>query len=646
MKKFVIGILILILLLVAGALAAPFVIPTDIYKAKLIAVVKESTGRDLKIDGPISFSLLPQIALSAQDVSFANAPGGIAQDMVQLKSMALKLKLLPLLSGTVEIDSLVLVEPAIALEIDKQGRPNWDFSQTETSEGAPALSSETSSKGGGLSALSSLRLGEIQLQNGEVSYADQRSEKRWDASAINVTLSMTDLDSPLAAQGSAMWNDEQVNLVIAVAKPSAFAGGNATDISVKLASNPFNLDFAGTGAGGPEMKLSGVVDLAVPSVRDLAKWAGTPITMAGSGLGPLSIKGKVEVVGDTYEFSDAEITLDAIKATGAISVDTSHDKPYAKGDLEVETLDLNPYLAPQSASPQAGAAQAAAVEGSGGGMDASTQKGWSTEPMDLSPLKLADADFDLSAQAIRFRQIAIAKSVLSIHLKDGVLATDLSDIELYQGKGQGKVTIDGTGAVPAIAESFTLTGVDVQPLLHDAANVSLLSGTGSLDMSVTGHGKSQRDIVSSLAGKGSLAIDRGALKGVDMVAMVKNAASALTAGVIGGSNQTDFSTLTATYTITNGILKNSDLKMDSPGLPMTGAGTVDLPQQRVDYKLTPKIVGALAVPVNITGPWDDLSYRPDLAGVVTQSGKSLKNILKNPSDLEQLKSLLGGKKQQ
>ena len=59
--------------------------------------MKESTGRDLKIGGPIGFSLLPQVTLSAQDVSFANAPGGIAHNMVQLKSMALKLKLLPLL---------------------------------------------------------------------------------------------------------------------------------------------------------------------------------------------------------------------------------------------------------------------------------------------------------------------------------------------------------------------------------------------------------------------------------------------------------------------------------------------------------------------------------------------------------------------
>ncbi len=65
MKKLAAGIVILLLLVVAAALAAPFVVPTDAYKAKLIAAVKESTGRDLKIGGPIGFSLLPQITLSA-----------------------------------------------------------------------------------------------------------------------------------------------------------------------------------------------------------------------------------------------------------------------------------------------------------------------------------------------------------------------------------------------------------------------------------------------------------------------------------------------------------------------------------------------------------------------------------------------------
>jgi len=262
--------------------------------------------------------------------------------------------------------------------------------------------------------------------------------------------------------------------------------------------------------------------------------------------------------------------------------------------------------------------------------------------MDLSALKLVDADFDLSAKAIRYRRMSAGKSDLAIHLKDGVLSAILSEIALYQGTGQGKVTIDGAGATPAIAESFALKGVDVLKLLADAADVRLISGAGSLDMSVSGHGKSQRDIVASLSGKGSLALDKGALKGFDLLAAIKNAAASLT----GGSGQTDFSTLTATYAIANGILKNSDLKMTSPGLTATGAGAIDLVQRRVDYKLTPKVAGALSVPVKITGPWDDLSYRPDLAGVVNQNGKALQNILKNPPGIDRLKSLLGGNKKQ
>jgi AsmA protein len=651
MKKLAIGIAVLILLAAAAATVAPFVVPTDSYKSRLIAAVKDSTGRDLKIGGSISFSLLPQITLSAQDVSLANAPGGIARDMVQLKSLVLRLKLLPLLTGTVAVDSLVLVDPTVALEIGKDGRPNWDFSRpgnepasaqnsapsdpTPSPEAASAAPASGDSRGG-LAALARLRLGDIELQNGEVSYADQRSQKRWDVSAINMSLSMADLDSPLAARGSTVWNGEPVNLDIDIADPGALAAGTETDVALKLASKPLDLDFSGGFAGGPNMNLAGGVDLEVPSVRALAQWAGAPISMAGSGLGPFSLRGKVVAAGNIYAFTDAVIALDGIKATGAASVDTANAKPYAKGNLAVETLDLNPYLAPEGNPAPAGPADAAPP---GAGSGNAAQPGWSTAPIDLSSLNLADADFDLSADAIRYRRISAGKSALAVHLKGGVLNADLSRIALYKGTGQGKVTVDGAAASPAISESFTLQNIDVGPLLRDAAGMDQLSGTGSLDMSVAGHGKSQRDIMASLSGKGSLALDKGALKGIDMLAAVKSAAATLA----GGSSQTNFTTLTATYAISSGILKNNDLKMNAPGLPVTGAGTVDLPRRRVDYKLTPKIAGSLSVPVDITGPWDDLAYRPDLAGLANQGG-ALQNLIKNPSNLDKLKNLLGGVK--
>ncbi|MGH6969514.1 MAG: AsmA-like C-terminal region-containing protein, partial [Stellaceae bacterium] len=295
-------------------------------------------------------------------------------------------------------------------------------------------------------------------------------------------------------------------------------------------------------------------------------------------------------------------------------------------------LNLNPYLGAPSGSSAAPASASAGA--SGGNAAVGAEQGWSTAPIDTSPLKVADADFFLGANSIEYHNIKVGKSALVLHLKDARLTADLTQIALYKGTGQGKVTIDGSGTVPAIQESFALKGVDMQPLMHDAANVNLLSGSGNLDMTVDGRGRSQRDIVSSLAGKGSLNLDKGKIEGVNIIGMMKNAAKALSMGLVGGGNDTDFSTLSGTFTITNGILKNNDLKLVSSELPMTGAGTVDLPRREVNYRLTPKVAGALAVPVAITGPWDHLSYRPDVGAMLqqpgqllNQSGKSLQQIV-------------------
>lgn len=182
-------------------------------------------------------------------------------------------------------------------------------------------------------------------------------------------------------------------------------------------------------------------------------------------------------------------------------------------------------------------------------------------------------------------------------------------------------------------------------MLRDAANFERLTGSGNLAFDVTGHGKSQREIVSSLNGKGNLNLANGKIEGVNIIAFMKNVASTATGGQ-GGANETDFGALTGTYTIANGILRNNDLKLTSPEVPMTGAGTVDLPLRQVDYKLTPSVAGLLAVPVTISGPWDDLSYRPDLAGVAKSlaqdPGKAL-DVLKNQglSGKDLLKGLLG-----
>ena len=88
MKKLVLIVLGVVVVLVGAALALPFVVPTDTYRQQLEAQVERATGRALTIAGPMEFSILPRLALAAEDVRFANPPGAAEADMASLQGAA------------------------------------------------------------------------------------------------------------------------------------------------------------------------------------------------------------------------------------------------------------------------------------------------------------------------------------------------------------------------------------------------------------------------------------------------------------------------------------------------------------------------------------------------------------------------------
>ncbi|MGA2088745.1 MAG: AsmA family protein [Stellaceae bacterium] len=608
-KKLLIGLAAffgLIVLLLAGAISVPFFISGDVYRAQVTSLIENATGREFRIDGPIKFDLLPDLALSAADVSFANATGGVAPQMARLKSLEIKIRLRPLLSGRIEITGFVLDQPEIALEVDKKGRPNWRLGEAEAPAAQPGPEAAQSAHGIGdlIELLDRFHLTGFVIRNGSASFYDARDGEQWHADGIDVKFAMAGLDSPLTADGEATWNGQRVAFDYAVARPGAFAGGSPSGIELHISSNPVDFDFSGDGVGEPERKLSGNVSLVIPSLRAFAKWTGIPINEQGTGLGRFSIKGSLEIAGDTYSFGRAEVDLDAIEGTGGIVYDNAGARPYVRGSLALKDLDLNPYLGPnKEAAPDASTSSTAPTTG----------KDWSDAPINLSLMKLADVYFELGTGSIRYHDIKIGKSALNLQLKGGLLTASLTELALYGGHGQGQVVIDGSGRVPAISESFNLQNVDMDLLLRDADGITVLSGPASLDMDVAGHGLSQRAIAQSLTGKGSIHLDKGAIKGVQILDLVQTATKFLTLGLAGGGSETDFDRFDATFVINNGVLTSQDLKLVSSDLPVNGKGSVDLPQRQVLYRLTPKIIG-LAVPVDISGKWDDLAFKPDYMG--------------------------------
>ena len=128
-KKLLFGLVGVFVLLVAAVLVAPGFVDWNQYKDDIAAQVKSATGRDLSIKGDVRLAILPSPRLSASEVSFANMPGAAAPNMARLKSIEVRVALGPLFAGTVEVETIKLVEPVIELETLANGRKNWEFGE-------------------------------------------------------------------------------------------------------------------------------------------------------------------------------------------------------------------------------------------------------------------------------------------------------------------------------------------------------------------------------------------------------------------------------------------------------------------------------------------------------------------------------------
>jgi len=627
MKKILIGLGALVVLLIAAAFIVPALIPVETYKNQVLAQIESATGRKAEIAGDFKLAVLPNLEFSAGRFSLANATGTAPAQMVTLDKMTVRVALFPLLSGTVVVDSFVLEKPEIFLSVDRNGQPNWQFTAKQPAETPSARGPTRPAEGGGGSPLAGLTLGDVRLVDGRITYADARSGASYVIDDINMKVSLPSLSSPMKADGSLVWNKEKIALALNIANPDAFLNAKPTDFGVDVSGAPVKLSFKGKAANDKVFKGQGALDLDVPSVRKLAAWAGKPLDMPGTGLGPLKIAGNVDVDGAKIAFRDARFGLDEIKGTGELNFDGNGQKPHAGARLALETVDLNPYLPPEGAADKGTPATPAPAAGAPAPAGA---QGWSDEPIDLSPLRQADADLDLTVGALKMRKISIGKSHVGVTLKGGKLVADLTEMALYQGNGKATVTANGAEQVPSVALSFNLANFQANPFLADAIDMNRLEGTANATLDVQGRGASQRAIVSSLDGNGKVQFLNGAIRGINLAAMVRNVQGAFLDKSAREQQKTDFSELTGTYTIRSGILSNQDLELKSPLLRVEGKGTVDLPKRSVNYRVEPKVaattegqggrsdVAGLMVPVIVEGPWDDLSYRPDLAGVAKE----------------------------
>ncbi len=629
-KKLLLGLLGLIVLIITVAVVGPFFIPVDVYKEQITVAARQATKRDLVIGGDVDLVIFPRLELQAEDVTFSNVAGGRAPQMVSLKELIVRLQLLPLLSGEVRVDSFVLVDPVIALEVDPDGNNNWTFAS-----GTGEATTEPGSDPSGSTGLAEISLDDVRLENGKVSYRDARTAQAIELSAINVSVTLPSLSAPFEVGGSVNWNQKKVSFELAGENPRALMEGIQSAVRVALNIDMMSLDFDGTASVSEPLTVTGDVTLDVPSIRDLAAWTGNPIDAPGAGLGPLGISGSLAVKGSQVSFANAKIGLDGMSAEGSFLVETGGKLPYLKGWLNWDRLDLNLYM------DQSGEVVEADTKA-----NSSTVSGeWSDEKIDFSGLNAANVDFDLSVGEILLEQVKIGKSVVKVGLKDGRLTVNLTEMALYDGNGSANIVINGSAKVPLISKTFSVTGVKLEPLLTDATGFDKMSGTGNITFELNTYGRTERQLVAGSNGSGRIAVEDGAIRGANLGEMIRNSATAFLGKAEREEAKTEFAEMNGSFTVKSGVLSNQDLYMIGPYVKVTGAGNVDLNKRTLKYRMVPKAMAStggadgagVTVPVLVDGSWSDLRFRPDLGVLISKTIQSPKAVVEGA--IETLKTI-------
>jgi AsmA protein len=159
-------------------------------------------------------------------------------------------------------------------------------------------------------------------------------------------------------------------------------------------------------------------------------------------------------------------------------------------------------------------------------------------------------------------------------------------------------------------------------------------------MDVNAAGKTVNGMKQSLAGTARLQLRDGAIKGINIAEVLRKAKTALSSqqakAQAAETQKTDFSELSASFAIKNGVAHNEDLDVKAPLFRISGKGDIDIAHSKIDYVTKAAVVATtkgqggkdleqlagLTVPVHLTGPLDNMKYDVDYSAVARDVAKS------------------------
>lgn len=556
------------------------------FKAEITRKVEQQTGRQLQIAGDIGWTIYPSLGLSLSDVKLSNPKGFAPEQMLEVSELKAAVALMPLFNQDLQIQQLHLDGVIANLVTRKDGSSSMDG--LTANKTTTTTETETAAATGP----------ELQLQD----------------------LSVSNLQLNLLSEGSPDQRLTLKSLKLNDFKANEWA---PLDFELVVLSSQTQLDVKGSA----QLQLSENNQLV--QLKDFVletDFTGVPVKQ-------LSLETELTLALDKkqLEWQWKKLQLDEIKGSAQLAVNYAK-QAVIKLDLQLDEVDTASYSS-ENSTEQAGA----------------TAQQSQAEP-DLSALRQFDLDLKLAVKTLKVAGLHTENLQLALTNKAGLVQIQNASADLYQGKVLAKATLDARKTPVSYSFNKQLSGLALRPLLTDGADIDLLSGTAKLIIEGKGHSLLPEQIKKNLLATGSFEVTDGSLYGVNIAQMIRNAKATLKNEAQTGDNseqKTDFSSLTGSFNLTDGLLTNPDLKMAAPLLRLAGKGSANFLSEELDYQLSTALVNTskgqggkekddlagVEIPLKISGTMQKPKYSLDtkalLEGQLKEKVESGKEKLKN-----------------
>lgn len=672
-----VGLVLLLLLVVI--LVAVFAIDPNAYRARAESLVQEHTGRELRIEGDVELAFFPWLGIELGGVSLGNAAGFGPEPFARLDKAVVRVAVLPLLRGDVRADTVVVHGLNLQLARTADGRTNWDDlvapAQPEAPKEEPAAPGQ---------ALAGLAIGGLDVREARLEWRDAMAGQQVLLTGLNLesgriapgepiplelstrfTSDAPKLEGQLALQARVTADPETERYQVQDLRLQTTAGGEPLpggemEAEMVLARLTAALREETASLQGLELRTGDLVLSAEGEARQIvsaptveARVASNefsprrvleglalplPETADAAALGKARLAATVSASPSAVTLGDIELRLDESRLQGSVSV-TDFAAPGVRFKLGLDALDLDRYLPPPSED------EAATTEGAAGSREGTVATpgaaaAGGAEQLPLETLR----NLDLQGTVDIGRLQAIGLQSRDIHLsaraEGGRVRLHPLQAALYEGRYKGDVRLDFTEETPSMSMDEALSGVQIGPLLQDLQGKDLVRGTADLSARLTARGIEPEAVRKSLNGTARFSIKDGALSGVNIAQLIREAYARYRGRPVPedeGPRETDFTSLSGSAQVANGVVSNRDLEAASPLLRVNGRGEVDLVKERINYVADVVLVGSLEgqqgrelaelkgllIPVQIKGPLTEPGFQLDVDRVLREKAKSV-----------------------